>query len=115
MEVENENVPTDVIADRITFKVEAREQATQKVRVVVEDFLPLWVSTSSSPDDSNLSPNNRSELNKTFNLDILVHGIEQGIFNKGGETNAIDRTFILDGNDPGDDDGDDDDDDDDDD
>lgn len=115
IEVEGNRVTPVVKPDRIDFTVKASKQGIQKVRIVVEDFLPSWVSTSSTPDDSNLSPNNRSELNKTFNLDILVRGIEQGIFNKGGETNAIDRTFILDGNDPGDDDGDDDDDDDDDD
>lgn len=98
IEVENENVPTDVKIDRINFKVKAREQATQKVRVVVEDFLPLWVSTSSSPDDSSLSPDTIVELNKTFNLDIVVRGIEQGIFNKGGERYAIDELFILNSN-----------------
>lgn len=98
IEVEKVEVDKVVKADRIDFKVKAREEATQKVRIIVEDSLPKWVKDSNSLDDSALSPQNLKELGRTFNLEIVVRGIEQGIFNKGGERNAIDATFILDSN-----------------
>lgn len=54
------------------------------LEISVRNELPLWVVNSTSHDDIDIT--NPEEIGKTFNLDVVVRGLLDGVFNRKTQT-----------------------------
>lgn len=97
-EYDGDELEYEIEDNRITIEFDIDSNDTKELIVKVKDILPTWITTCSSDDDSSLSSTNASELSKTFNLDILVEGIKQGITNRVGQTYYMNTTYQVDTN-----------------
>lgn len=82
-------------AEKIKFQIPAEEEVERNLAISILDKMPSWVGHCSSPDDRNLTRDDSNEMNRTFGLDVVITGIQQGIFNKAGEEQAIKKIYTI--------------------
>ena len=58
----------------------------------LKDERPQWVAFVTTKDDSSI----KRQLNNTFNLDILVEGLKQGVTHGTGSNILFNKDFIID-------------------
>ena len=82
---------------KITFEIEAQSMSKKTLHIELKDFLPAWIYSYNTEDDSNIGSSHFEDaMEKTFNLDILVRGIQQGIFNRHGESYFVKEDYTID-------------------
>lgn len=75
----------------LILPVPMTNNSQKKVDIVVENAMPGWITTSTSRDDSQIN----AQLKQTFNLDVLVNGLRNGVYGTN-TNNLVNKSFTLD-------------------